>query len=167
MSVPMNCRRTNAADGGKAVPPMASPGGEGGRDMKPKISIVTLAVSDLGRSTVFYRDGLGLPTHGNFPGITFFELAGTWLALVPQEQLAEDARVDPRGSGFRRFTLAHNVSSKAEVDRVMAAAKKAGALEQKAARDTEWGGYSGYFSDPDGFLWEVAWNPHFDLTWER
>jgi len=132
--------------------------------MKPKISIVTLAVSDIERSTAFYRDGLGLPTYGNFPGITFFDLSGTWLALYPQDQLAEDARADPQGSGFRRFTLSHNVSSKEEVDRVMEEAREAGALLQKTAQDTEWGGYSGYFSDPDGFLWEVAWNPHFDLT---
>jgi len=132
--------------------------------MKPKISIITLAVTDLERSTVFYRDGLGLPTHGNFPGITFFELSGTWLALYRQDQLASDAQVDPEGSGFRRFTLAHNVSSKEEVDRVMEEAGKAGALVQKTPRETEWGGYSGYISDPDGFLWEVAWNPHFDLA---
>jgi uncharacterized protein len=132
--------------------------------MKPKISMITLAVTDLERSTVFYRDGLGLPTHGNFPGITFFELSGTWLALYPQDQLASDAQVDPEGSGFRRFTLAHNVSSKEEVDRVMEEAGKAGALVQKTPTETEWGGYSGYISDPDGFLWEVAWNPHFDLA---
>ena len=132
--------------------------------MRPKISIITLAVSDKERSTTFYRDGLGLPTYGNFPGITFFELSSTWLALYPQDQLADDDQVDPQGSGFRRFTLAHNVSSKEEVDRVMEEARKAGALLQKPAKDTEWGGYSGYFSDPDGFLWEVAWNPHFDLT---
>jgi uncharacterized protein len=132
--------------------------------MKPKISIITLAVSDLERSTAFYRDGLGLPTHGDFKEITFFKLSGTWLALYPQDQLADDAQVDPQGSGFRRFTLAHNVSSKEEVDRVMEEARKAGALLQKPPKDTEWGGYSGYFSDPDGFIWEVAWNPHFDLT---
>jgi uncharacterized protein len=132
--------------------------------MKPKISIITLAVSDLERSTAFYRDGLGLPTHGDFKEITFFKLSGTWLALYPQDQLADDAQVDPQGSGFRRFTLAHNVSSKEEVDRVMEEARKAGALLQKLPKDTEWGGYSGYFSDPDGFLWEVAWNPHFDLS---
>jgi uncharacterized protein len=78
--------------------------------MKPKISIITLAVSNLERSTAFYRDGLGLPTHGDFKGITFFELSGTWLALYPQDQLADDAKVDSQGSGFQRFTLAHNVS---------------------------------------------------------
>ena len=132
--------------------------------MKPKISIITLAVTNLERSTDFYRDGLGLQTHGYFPGITFFEMAGTWLALYPQDQLAGDAKVDPLGNDFPRFTLAHNLSSKEDVDRVINEARKAGALVQKTARETEWGGYSGYFSDPDGFLWEVAWNPHFDLT---
>ncbi len=132
--------------------------------MKPKISVITLGISDLERSTAFYRDALGLPKRGDFPGITFFELSGTWLALYPRDELAADAQVDPQGSGFRRFTLAHNVSSKEEVDRVIEEAKNAGALVQKPAGNTEWGGYSGYFSDPDGFLWEVAWNPHFDLT---
>ena len=132
--------------------------------MKAKISIITLAVTDLERSTTFYRDGLGLPTYGNLPGVAFFELSGTWLALYPQDQLASDAQVDSQGSGFRRFTLAHNVSSKKEVDRVMEEARKAGALVQKPVKDTDWGGYSGYFSDPGGFVWEVAWNPHFDLT---
>lgn len=132
--------------------------------MKPKISIITLGVADIDRATTFYRDGLGLPSYGNFPGITFFELSSTWLALYPQDQLADDAQVDRQGSGFRGFTLSHNVSSKAEVDQLMEEAMKAGARLQKTAHDTEWGGYSGYFSDPDGFLWEVAWNPHFDLT---
>jgi catechol 2,3-dioxygenase-like lactoylglutathione lyase family enzyme len=80
--------------------------------MKPKISIITLAVSDIERSTAFYRDGLGLPAYGNFPGITFVGLSGTRLALYPQDELAEDAQADPQGSGFRRFTLSHNVASK-------------------------------------------------------
>lgn len=132
--------------------------------MKPRISIITLAVSDLDRSTTFYRDGLGLPTYGNFPGITFFQLSGAWLALYPQDQLAGDAQVESQENDFRGFTLAQNVSSKEEVDRVMVEARKAGAIVVKQAEDTDWGGYSGYFADHDGFLWEVAWNPHFDLT---
>ncbi|NTV45671.1 MAG: VOC family protein [Chlorobiales bacterium] len=132
--------------------------------MKPQISIVTLGVSDLARSTAFYRDGLGLPTHGDFPGITFFKLNGTWLALFPREELASDAQVSSQGSGFTGITLAHNVSSKAEADALLKEAEKAGAKIIKPAKDTDWGGYSGYFADPDGYLWEVAWNPHFDLT---
>lgn len=132
--------------------------------MKPRISIITLGVSDLARSTSFYRDGLGLPTHGDFPGITFFKLNGTWLALFPRDKLAIDAQVDSRGQGFNGITLAHNVRSKAETESVLKEAEKAGAKITKPAKDTDWGGYSGYFSDPDGYLWEVAWNPHFDLA---
>ena len=132
--------------------------------MKPKISMITLGVANLERSTRFYKTGLGLPTCGEFPGVTFFQLSGAWLALLQQDELAADAQVNGAGTGFRRFTLAHNVASKAEVDRALKEAETAGAVIQKTARDTDWGGYSGYFSDPDGFLWEVAWNPHFDLT---
>lgn len=132
--------------------------------MKPHISIITLGVSDLERSTAFYRDGLGLPTHGDFPGITFFKLNGTWLGLYPKEELAADAKVPSHGSGFTGITLAHNVPSKADADALLKEAEKAGAKIVKPAQDTDWGGYSGYFSDPDGYLWEVAWNPHFDLA---
>jgi uncharacterized protein len=132
--------------------------------MKPKISLITLGVVDLARSTTFYKEGLGLPTFGDFPGVTFFQLEGTWLGLYPREDLAKDAQVGEPGSGFRGFSLAHNVGSKEEVDRVIQLAVKAGGRVVKPARDAEWGGYSGYFADPDGFLWEVAWNPHFDLT---
>lgn len=132
--------------------------------MKPKIGLITLGVHDLDRSTRFYRDGLGLPQHGHYPGVTFFSLTGTWLALYPLVDLARDAKVDETGTGFRGFTLAHNVASKEEVDNVLMEARRAGGTVVKMAQDAEWGGYSGYFSDPDGFLWEVAWNPDFDLT---
>ena len=132
--------------------------------MEPRISMITLGVSDLARATAFYRDGLGLPPHGDFPGITFFKLRGTWLALFPREELALDAQVATGGQGFSGITLAHNVGSRAEVDAVLSEAAKAGAQITKPAGDTDWGGYSGYFCDPDGTLWEVAWNPHFDLT---
>ncbi|HMP77063.1 MAG TPA: VOC family protein [Kiritimatiellia bacterium] len=132
--------------------------------MKPKISLITLGVEDLARATAFYRDGLGLPMHGNHPGVAFFALEGTWLGLYPRKDLARDALVDERGSGFRGFTLAHNVSSREAVDQVLDAAQRAGAAIVKPAADTDWGGYAGYFKDPDGFLWEVAWNPGFDLT---
>jgi catechol 2,3-dioxygenase-like lactoylglutathione lyase family enzyme len=132
--------------------------------MKPHISLITLGVTDLERATKFYRDGLGLPTHGNYPGVTFFKLRGTWLALFPRADLAKDARVQDAGSGFSGVTLAHNVASKAEVDAVMAEAERAGATITKPAQDAVWGGYAGCFADPDGHLWEAAWNPDFDLT---
>ncbi|HVF09545.1 MAG TPA: VOC family protein [Abditibacteriaceae bacterium] len=132
--------------------------------MEPRVSLITLGVSDLSRSTVFYRDGLGLPTHGDFPGVTFFDLKGAWLSLYPRHELAADAGVAVEGRGFNGFALAHNVRSKDEVDAVLKQAENAGAEIIKAARDTDWGGYSGYFADPDGYLWEVAWNPHLDLT---
>jgi hypothetical protein len=131
--------------------------------MEPRISIITLGVSDMNRSVKFYRDGLGLPLPGGSEGIAFFELKGTWLALYPHDALAEDATVPPEGSGFPGITLAHNVRSKAEVDAVLRQAEAAGARIVKPAQDVFWGGYSGYFADPDGYLWEVAWNPQFPL----
>ena len=129
--------------------------------MKARINIITLGVKDLEKSIHFYELGLGLPRMP-FEGIVaFFELSGSWLSLYPWSALAEDAEVNATGEGFRGVTLAHNVASKSEVDEVMAQAEKAGAIIQKPAQDVFWGGYSGYFSDPDGHLWEVAWNPHF------
>ena len=95
------------------------------------------------------------------PAIAFFETRGTWLALFPREELAKDATVAAEGAGFRGFTLAHNVRSPEEADALIAQAVAAGATLVKAAHKTDWGGYSGYFADPDGFLWEVAHNPHF------
>jgi catechol 2,3-dioxygenase-like lactoylglutathione lyase family enzyme len=131
--------------------------------LEPRISIITLGVSDLARSTEFYRDGLKLPLRPGGGGIAFFELKGTWLALFPREELAADATVDAGGTGFRGFTLAHNVRSKTEVDAALQEAEVAGATIIKPAQDVFWGGYSGYFADPDGYLWEVAWNPHFSI----
>lgn len=134
--------------------------------MKPKISLIALGVQDLERSVHFYRDGLGLPTHDYDPeqGIAFFEMEGTWLSLYPRDALAKDAGVPADGSGFAGITLAHNVSSKAEADHVFAQAVAAGATPVKQPQDVFWGGYSGYFADPDGHLWEVAFNPFTDLT---
>ena len=131
--------------------------------MEPRISIITLGVSDLQRSTRFYRDGLGLPADTSNDSITFFKLRGTWLSLYPRAELAKDALIDAAGSGFGGVTLAHNVRSKAEVDRTLAEAVRAGAKLLKPGQDVFWGGYSGYFADPDGFCWEVAWNPHFTI----
>jgi uncharacterized glyoxalase superfamily protein PhnB len=95
--------------------------------------------------------------------IAFFLTKGTKLALYPWEELADDATVPAEGSGFRGFTLAHNVRSTEAVDALMAQAQQVGAKLVKPAADTFWGGYSGYFADPDGYLWEVAWNPYFEI----
>jgi catechol 2,3-dioxygenase-like lactoylglutathione lyase family enzyme len=129
--------------------------------MEPRITLITLGVHDLDRSVQFYRDGLGLPMRDGPEGIAFFETRGTWLSLYPREALAADATVSAEGSGFRGFALAYNVASTEEVDRTLQEAVDAGATLVKPGQKVSWGGYSGYFKDPDGFLWEVAWNPHF------
>ena len=131
--------------------------------MDPRISIITLGVSDLARSVAFYRDGLGLPKRDGPDSIAFFDLKGTWLGLYPRDDLADDVTVPAAGSGFPGITLAHNVSSPEEVDRTLAEAVAAGATLVKPGQEVFWGGYSGYFADPDGFYWEVAWNPHFEI----
>ncbi len=131
--------------------------------MEPRITIVTLGVDDLARAIAFYRDGLGLPLEGEPEGIAFFALQGTRLALYPREALADDAGISADGSGFSGVTLAHNVRSKAEVDALLERAFGAGGRLIQPAEDKFWGGYSGYFADPDGHLWEVAWNPHMPL----
>jgi len=128
----------------------------------PDISIVTLGVGDLSRAVAFYKEGLGFPlSRESSRDIALFDLKGSWLALYPRQALAEDAGV-PVGEagGFAGFTLAHNVMSIVEVDAFMDKAVAAGAQIVKPAAETFWGGYSGYFRDPEGFLWEVAWNPH-------
>ncbi|GAB4244141.1 MAG: VOC family protein [Acidobacteriota bacterium] len=127
--------------------------------MQPRISVITLGVSDLDRSLRFYRDGLGFPVAVEAADIVFFRLKGTWLALYGRKELAEDARVSDEGHGFPGFALAHNVASREEVDAALAEAVRAGATLVKPAQDVFWGGYSGYFADPDGYLWEVAFNP--------
>jgi len=121
--------------------------------MQSKISIITLGVKDLNKAIQFYRD------------IAFFELQGTWLALYPLEELVKDigGEVLPAKPGFAGMTLAHNLSSKAEVDLAMKEAKQAGATIAKPAQDAFWGGYSGYFTDPDGYYWEIAWNPFLQI----
>ncbi len=130
--------------------------------MEPRISIITLGVNDLPRAVEFYRDGLGLPLYDeNTESIAFFQNRGTWLALYPREALAADVGIDAQGSGFSGVTLAHNVRTREEVDGLLDTAVDVGATLIKPAEDTFWGGYSGYFADPEGHLWEVAWNPHF------
>lgn len=129
--------------------------------MQPRISMITLGVQDLERSVRFYRDGLGFPQLESPPAVAFFTLNGSWLGLYGHDALAEDATVSASGSGFRGVALAHNVHSEAEVDAVLGQALGAGATLVKPAQPVFWGGYSGYFADPDGHLWEVAWNPLF------
>ena len=129
--------------------------------MKARISMITLGVRDLAKSVKFYEDGLGFPRMESPPEVAFFTLDGTWLGLYARDALAADAMVSPEGSGFESFALAHNVHSEAEVEEVMAQALEAGATLVKKAQKVFWGGYSGYFKDPDGHLWEVAHNPHF------
>lgn len=127
--------------------------------MKPRISMVALAVSDLSISVSFYQDGLGFPKMDSPPGVAFFNLNGTWLGLSEREELAKDATVSPEGTGYNGFNLAHNVTSEEEVDEVFSLAISAGATAVKEVQKAAWGGYHGYFKDPDGHLWEVAYNP--------
>ena len=129
--------------------------------MEPRISLITLGVADLERATRFYEECLGLPRLKTPPSVTFFELGKTWLALWPRENLAADAGVSPEGTGFRGFSLAHNVRSPAEVDALLSRVAEFGGKVLKPGHSTDWGGYSGYFADLDGFLWEVAHNPGF------
>lgn len=130
--------------------------------MKPRMSMITLGVSNLQRSVEFYQQGLGFPRYGDQQDVAFFNLNGTWLGLYGSEALAEDAKVSASGSGFNNFAIAHNVNSPEEVDAVLNEAVAAGATLIKPGQKVFWGGYSGYFADPDGHLWEVAHNP---FTW--
>lgn len=137
--------------------------------MKARITVITLAVDDLERSLAFYRDGLGLPTEGiigkefEYGAVAFFDLqAGLKLAIWPRQSLALDSGLPLNRPSSTEFTLGHNVSSSAEVDAVMEQAKHAGAVIVKPAHETFWGGYAGYFQDPDRHLWEVVWNPQWE-----
>jgi catechol 2,3-dioxygenase-like lactoylglutathione lyase family enzyme len=134
--------------------------------MKPRITVITIGVDDLDRSVRFYRDGLGLRTEGivgtefEHGSVAFFDLqAGLKLALYPRKSLAHDSKLPLGPPSATEFSLGHNISSKDEVDAVMDQAHKSGAVIVKPAQDTFWGGYAGYFQDPDQHLWEIAWNP--------
>lgn len=134
--------------------------------MKPRLTVITLSVDDLERALAFYRDGLGLPTDGilgkefDHGAVAFFELqAGLKLALWPRQSLAHDTGLPQGEAASTSVSLGHNVASRVEVDTVMEQARRAGASIVKPAGDTFWGGYAGYFQDPDGHLWEVVWNP--------
>jgi len=132
--------------------------------MRQKLTIVTLGVRDLKRSRAFYQYGLGWnPSSVSQESIAFFDLGGVGLALYPFDELAKDATVSPESSGFAGITLAHNAHSVEEVDAVLKKAEQAGAKIIKKAQKVFWGGYSGYFADPDGYLWEVAWNPFIEF----
>lgn len=136
--------------------------------MKPRITVITIGVDDLERALRFYRDGLGLATDGivgkefEHGAVVFIDLqAGLRLALWPRESIGHDTGLAVGPASPTEMTLGHNVASRAEVDAVMARATAAGAAIVKPAHDTFWGGYSGYFQDPDGHLWEVVWNPQW------
>lgn len=131
--------------------------------MEPRLSLVTLGVADVARARAFYeRLGFKASSASN-ESVTFFEAGGAVLALFGRAALAQDATIAPEGSGFSGVTLAHNARSEAEVDAVLAEAAAAGARMVKPAHRVFWGGWSGYFADPDGHLWEVAHNPFFPL----
>lgn len=131
--------------------------------MQPRLTLVTLGVSDLARSRVFYEAWGWKASSASQPSVVFFQANGLALALFGRAALAEDAHVKDRPTGFAAVTLAYNAHSKEEADEVYARALAAGAHSLKPLQDVFWGGYSGYFSDPDGHLWEVAWNPFFPL----
>lgn len=137
--------------------------------MQPRITLITLGVDDLDRSLRFYRDGLGLETKGvvgtefEHGAVAFFDLqSGLKLALWPRASIAHDTGIERAKPSPTDLTIGHNVRSKSEVDAVMGQAEAAGAVIVKPAHDTFWGGYAGYFQDPDGHLWEVAYNPQWE-----
>ena len=136
--------------------------------MKPRITVITIGVNDLERSLRFYCDGLGFATEGiigeefEYGAVVFIQLqAGLRLALWPRRSIAHDTGLALSPPSTTEITLGHNVSSKGEVDAVMEQAQLAGAVIIKPAHNTFWGGYSGYFQDPDGHLWEAVWNPQW------
>ncbi|MEP4377865.1 MAG: VOC family protein [Alphaproteobacteria bacterium] len=133
--------------------------------MEQRLSLITLGVADLERSRTFYADGLGwTPSALGSGEVVFFQAAGVVFGLYGHDALAADAGLDSAaGSGFRGSALAYNTRSRNEVDDVLALAERAGARITKPAEEAFWGGYSGYFADPDGHLWEVAWNPGMEI----
>ncbi len=140
-------------------------------NMKPRITVLTLGVDDLSKSLEFYREGLGLPTKGivgeefENGAVIFIDLASNLkLALWPRSSLCLDAGISQGPASSTEFSIGHNVNSRDEVDVVMSQAKQAGAMIVKSAQNTFWGGYAGYFQDPDGHLWEIAWNPAWKFS---
>jgi uncharacterized glyoxalase superfamily protein PhnB len=138
--------------------------------MKPRITVITIGVNDLEKALSFYRDGLGFQTEGIFGrefehgAVAFFDLqSGLKLAIWPRRDIAHDASMPKGVESPTEFTIGHNVASEKEVDSVMEQARNAGATITKPAQVTFWGGYAGYFQDPDGHLWEVVWNPQWEV----
>lgn len=133
--------------------------------MEARVSLVTLGVADLARAMAFYQQVLGWKAAASPPGITFFDLGGLVLALYPHSELAKDMRLAPPigGGAYEGFALAHNLRSRQEVDDLFAHLKRHGATIVKPPQQAEWGGYSGYFTDPDGHKWEVAHNPFWTV----
>lgn len=135
--------------------------------LQQRISFITLGVSNLAQSRSFYEQGLGWKPskRGSSAGVVFFQMgSGLVLALFPKDELAKDAGIPNNGAGFSGMALAYNVHERHEVAEVLHIAAQAGGKIIKPAQDTFWGGHAGYFADPDGYLWEVAWNPGFELT---
>lgn len=132
--------------------------------MEQRVSLVTLGVADLARSSRFYEALGWRRSMMNAEGVVFFQTGGMALALFPRDELAKDANIGANGDGFCGMALAYNTRSREEVDAVLAEAEAAGAKVLKPAQEAFWGGYSGYFADPNGFLWEVAWNPSFTMA---
>lgn len=132
--------------------------------MEQRLSLVTLGVADLKRARRFYEDGLGWVKNNAEAEVAFYQAGGMIVALWSRKDLAADAKLSAEGSGFRGLSLAYNARSRAEVDAVLAEAARAGAAIPKVAEETPWGGYAGYFADPDGHLWEVAHNPFWTIA---
>lgn len=139
--------------------------------MKPYVTMITLGVESLEKSLRFYRDGLGWPTNGivgtefEHGAVAFFDLQpGVQLAIWPRDSIAHDTGIGRSAGSATEFTLGQNVGSRGEVDSAMEKAEKAGARIVKAPHETFWGGYAGYFQDPDNHIWEVAWNPQIPLA---
>ena len=132
--------------------------------MEQRVSIITLGGADLRRSSEFYERLGWRRSMAKAEGVVFFQAGGMALALFPRDELAKDANIASGGNGFSGISLAYNARKREEVDSVLEQAEAAGAKLLKPAQEAFWGGYSGYFSDPDGFLWEVAWNPSFPMA---
>lgn len=132
----------------------------------PRMTVITLGVTDLAKTARFYETIFGISPNSEYEGVSFFELPGVWLTLYPVEKLAEDIspQLSPNRSGFSGITLAYNARSRDEVVAIFEEVKTAGASIVKAPEDTFWGGFSGYFADLDGYYWEVVWGPMFDFA---